>query len=154
SYLSSLTNVNGTLFFTANNFGNSAQLWKSDGTAAGTVQVSNAVQNVRFLTNVNGTLFFTADDGTHGEGPWKGDGRAAGTVLVADVNTIDLNSNPADFVASNGSVFFAAYDGHGQGLWKTDGTAAGTVLVSYATDPGFLTDVNGTLFLATDGGLV
>ena len=37
----SLTNVNGTLFFTANDGTNGTELWKSDGTAAGTVLVKD-----------------------------------------------------------------------------------------------------------------
>ena len=44
------------------------ELWKSDGTAAGTVLVKDinpgtASSIPSFLTNVNGTLFFTANDG-------------------------------------------------------------------------------------------
>src|SRR5262245_24200869 len=61
-----LTNVNGTLFFRAND----DQLWKSDGTAGGTVLVkdiqpgnSGYYIQLASLTNVNGTLFFGATDG-------------------------------------------------------------------------------------------
>ena len=36
-----LTNVNGTLFFTANDGTNGRELWKSDGTADGTVLVKD-----------------------------------------------------------------------------------------------------------------
>ena len=36
-----LTNVGGTLFFTANDGVNGTELWKSDGTAAGTVMVKD-----------------------------------------------------------------------------------------------------------------
>ena len=63
-----LTNVNGTLFFSANDGMNGEELWKSDGTAAGTTLVKDI--NVGpddsapdDLTNVNGTLFFTAFNG-------------------------------------------------------------------------------------------
>src|SRR5262249_53540670 len=37
----SLTNVNGTLFFRANDGTNGYELWKSDGTTAGTVLVKD-----------------------------------------------------------------------------------------------------------------
>src|SRR5262249_60795079 len=76
SYPSSLTNVNGTLFFTAAD-GTLARdatpartLWQSDGTAAGTVRVASFPTGVP-LMNVNGTLFFSADDEIHGQELWK-----------------------------------------------------------------------------------
>ena len=64
-----LTNVNGTLFFAANDGTHGYELWKSDGTAAGTVLVKDinpggsTGSGPQSLTNVNGTLFFTANDG-------------------------------------------------------------------------------------------
>ena len=61
--------MNGTLFFAADDGSNGIELWKSDGTPAGTVLVKDinpgaAGSYPEHLTNVNGTLFFTADDGT------------------------------------------------------------------------------------------
>ena len=61
------------------------ELWKSDGTAAGTVLVDGhqpwaaSVPTPADLTHVNGTLFFVANDGVHGIELWKSDGTAAGT---------------------------------------------------------------------------
>ncbi|MBA4192738.1 MAG: hypothetical protein C0467_32635, partial [Planctomycetaceae bacterium] len=86
------TNVNGTLFFSAFDGTNGYELWKSDGTAAGTVLVKDINSGASSsyptnLTNVNGTLFFSADDGTNGIELWRSDGTAAGTVLVTDINT-------------------------------------------------------------------
>ena len=69
--------VAGSLFFVANDGTTGRELWKSDGTLAGTVLVKDlnpagdSFPNV--LTNVNGTLFFRADDGTHGVELWKFD---------------------------------------------------------------------------------
>ncbi|MCH8272832.1 MAG: T9SS type A sorting domain-containing protein [Candidatus Marinimicrobia bacterium] len=76
SFPFSLTNVNGTLFFRANDGTNGGELWKSDGTASGTVMVKDIIpgEGGSFpsdLTNVNGTLFFKANDGTNGEELWK-----------------------------------------------------------------------------------
>jgi ELWxxDGT repeat protein len=70
-----LTNVNGVLFFTANDGTDGTELWKSDGTAAGTVLVQDinpgsADSSPLWLTNVSGTLFFSAFDGTHGFELW------------------------------------------------------------------------------------
>src|SRR5919204_406364 len=91
-----LTNVNGTLFFTADDGTHGRELWKSDGTAAGTTLVRDikSSPSLRYpessfpyeLTNVNGTLFFRADDGISGVELWKSDGTTAGTTLVKDIN--------------------------------------------------------------------
>jgi len=163
-----LTNVNGTLFFSAYNPTTSVELWKSDGTGAGTVLVkdifpggasSGAYSDPKNLTNVNGTLFFTANDGTHGTELWKSNGTAAGTVLVKDIYPVGARSWFEDLTNVNGTLFFLAVDSTTGGeLWKSDGTAAGTVLVKdiypgfVSSWPMYLTTVNGTLFfLAYDG---
>ncbi len=77
-----LTNVNGTLFFSAYDPGNGYELWKSNGTAAGTTLVKDiypaSSSTPTRLTDVNGTLFFSAGDATNGWELWKSDGTAAG----------------------------------------------------------------------------
>jgi hypothetical protein len=77
-----LTNVNGTLFFTANDTTHGSQVWESngaapasDGTDAGTFAVTTFPASktaVNDLINVGGTLYFTADGGSDGGyGLWK-----------------------------------------------------------------------------------
>src|SRR5438552_3475935 len=135
-----LTDVNGTLFFVASDPTNGRELWKSDGTAAGTVLVKDidpdsGSASRSELTDVNGTLFFAATDPTHGWGRWKSDGTGAGTVLVKDVYPGSGGSAPDELTDVNGTLFFVADDPtNGCELWKSDGTAEGTVLVK-AFDP-------------------
>ncbi len=148
-------NVSGTLFFVAQNgttnFVPNFELWKSDGTAAGTVMVANDVFP-ELLTNIGGTLFFAGGE------LWKSDGTAAGTVMVKDINPGVNGSLASNFTDVNGTVFFAATDGiHGLELWKSDGTDAGTTMVkdinpNSDSGPQNLTNVNGVLeFTAFDG---
>ena len=151
--------MNGTLFFTADNGINGKELWKSDGTEAGTVRVKDfrpGIGNLYLygLTNVNGTLFFIANRPTN---PlafervlWKSDGTEAGTVRVKDFSDQqDFSGRISNLTAVNGTLFFSAHDEFlRRELWKSDGTEAGTVRVKDIGLTGYyhLVDVNGTLF--------
>lgn len=158
------TNVNGTLFFHATSSAAGDELWKSDGTAAGTILVKDiqpgtAGSSPSNMANVNGTLFFRANDGTNGFELWKSDGTTAGTVLVKDIRVGAADALASDvfgrtFTNVNGTLYFTANDtASGYELWKSDGTSAGTVQVkdirsgSSGSVPQFLTNVSGTVFL-------
>jgi ELWxxDGT repeat protein len=165
SYPKYLTNVNDTLFFQANDGVHGAELWRSNGAAAGTVMVKDinpgsGSSSPSYLTNVRGELFFQANDGVHGAELWKSNGTAAGTVLVKDINPGSASSSPKYLVNVKGVVFFQASDvAHGAELWKSNGTAAGTVLLkdihpgSKGSNPVHLTNDNGFLFFAADDGV-
>ncbi len=127
-----LVNSNGTLFFTANTKADGRELWKSDGTEAGTVLVKNINEsgdsNATELTNVNGTVFFSADDGIAGRELWKSDGSEAGTVMVKDL--VSGSANPHDLQTVNGLLYFKTNDNNSnEKLWKSDGSEAGTVML-------------------------
>src|SRR5688572_7957493 len=97
SSISYLTNVNNTLFFAANNGTNGMELWKSNGTDAGTVIVKDIMSgigssSIGYLTNVNGILFFVANNGSNGTELWKSDGTDAGTVMVKDIRSGSMGS--------------------------------------------------------------
>ncbi len=87
------------------------ELWKSDGTAAGTVLVRDIVPNTSTsapgaLIDVNGTLFFAVNDSVHGRELWKSDGTAAGTVLVRDINPGSADGfRQRSLAAINGNLF-------------------------------------------------
>src|SRR5262249_45448931 len=82
-----MTVVGGTLFFVADDGIHGDELWKSDGTEAGTVLVKDiqpgsggSFYSWHNFVTVGGTLFFVAFDGIHGYELWTSDGTEAGTV--------------------------------------------------------------------------
>ncbi len=152
-----LTDVNGTLFFGAYASTGSRQLWKSNGTAEGTVLVGDIFDgnSLNNFTNVNGTLFFTADDDENGIELWKSNGTTA--QMVMDINT-SSSSSPSDLTNFNGTLFFTADDGLGRELWKSDGTAENTEIaadinLAEGSNPAELTVIDDLLYFSANDGI-
>jgi len=136
-----LTPVDDILFFSAKG-PKGRELWKSDGTTAGTVRVKDiragaGSSNPRDLVNVGGTLFFLANDGSHGQELWKSDGTAAGTVMVEDI-TLGTAGTPIGPLTNAAGVlfFFISQVNDHQELWTSDGSPQGTSMVAELTDQG------------------
>ncbi|HEY9046739.1 MAG TPA: ELWxxDGT repeat protein [Ohtaekwangia sp.] len=151
----SLTDVNGVLFFNGRSAAGQ-ELWKSDGTVAGTLLVKDinpgsSSSNPSSLVNVNGTLYFLANDGTTGTELWKSNGTEAGTVLVKDIQPGSNSLALTNLVAVGNILFFTLVDGTGYlDLWSSDGTSSGTFLLKNnaisVNSSANLANVNGTLF--------
>jgi len=134
------------------------EIWRTDGTEAGTMLVRDIIpgpeglNDTINLTDVNGTVFFTVTDEEHGTELWKTNGTAAGTVLVKDINPASPevtppfrgSSYPSLLTNVDGRLFFVACDEeHGHELWTSDGTQAGTRLVKdILPGPGGTTESN------------
>src|SRR5262249_55698385 len=122
------------------------ELWRSDGTDAGTSRVSDVRFGVpgyspEILGSLDGTLFFRADDWIHGNELWRSDGTEAGTQLVADIATASDDSVPKELTGVGGVLYFSAGDRmHGSELWRVAGPIAlappsllgGTVDLAYS----------------------
>jgi len=118
----------GGVLFAASNGVNGLELWKSDGTEAGTVMVKDinpgpAGSNIRAikLTTATGPTVFAAFDGVSGVELWTSDGTADGTRLLQDIAPGALSSNPNGFTVSGSRLFFGANDNSiGMQLWAAD----------------------------------
>jgi ELWxxDGT repeat protein len=114
SHPDQLTAVGNTLYFQATDgeFANGSELWKSDGTASGTVMVkdinSEGSSSPYDLTAVGNTLYFRASDRPNGIELWKSDGTAAGTVLAMDIWLGTDSSNPYLLTAVGNTLYFTA----------------------------------------------
>ena len=122
SYEARLTVSGNYLYFVVRDDATGVEVWRTDGTPAGTLLLKDVVPGpqptgtgVQDLVDVQGTLYFMAND-THEL--WKTDGTESGTVLVRAFGGI-----VAGLMAYNNLLIFSPPGG---GLWRTDGTPAGT----------------------------
>jgi len=159
SALDQFARQGNTLLFQANDGTSGEELWKSDGTASGTVLVKDILpgqygSTPKELTESKGLVFFRADDGS-GMELWRTNGTAAGTYRLTDVapgagrpffGVVEL----ADV---DGTLFFAVAKEQGPQyeLWTSDGTIAGTDrLLSGFVSVYQLMAIQGRLFFGAD----
>ena len=103
----------GMMFFAADDNVHGNELWRSDGTEAGTVMVKDirpgpTGSGPAHLKAVGGVVYFQANDGVSGEELWVSDGTSAGTRLVADIATGPGGSAPVPAALAGNRLFFAA----------------------------------------------
>src|SRR5690606_29054308 len=96
-----LTNVDGTLFFRANDGVAGGELWISDGSEEGTVRVADLAPGAgttssspNWFVAHDGQLYFTVNDGASGVELWRSDGTADGTLRLKDIRPGSGSSSP------------------------------------------------------------
>lgn len=115
-YYNRTANYNGYIFFIANNGSSGTELWKTDGTSAGTNLVKNI--NPGATDGANGSYLYTesglvfgGDDGT-GMQPWISDGSSAGTNIITSINPSG-SSAPEFLFIWEGDIYLIADNGDG-----------------------------------------
>ncbi|MFO0999029.1 MAG: hypothetical protein U0936_01720 [Planctomycetaceae bacterium] len=178
SYPGDLANVNGTLYFNASDGVNGSELWRinslggaelvEDAVAGGGIVPGSNSSSASYMTNANGTLYFRAHDGVNGSELWRVNSSGVAE-LVEDavagggIASGSSSSNPKSLTNVGGTLYFFADDGvNGDELWRINSSGlaemvenaisgGGLVAGAGSSDPGFLTNVNGTLyFVALD----
>ncbi len=122
-----LAALGSALIFTADDGATGRELWRSDGTDAGTFRIKDINPGSAggfddyssyyspLGQYVSGLLHFSADDGTNGVELWQTDGTAAGTFLTADLRAGAGSSTPSVLgVLANGLIVSADDGYHGQ----------------------------------------
>ncbi|MBL8829849.1 MAG: hypothetical protein JNM18_22915, partial [Planctomycetaceae bacterium] len=160
-------NIGDNVLFTGNDGAKGRQLWKSDGTSAGTSLVhrtNTATENLNIGTGnfvtIGSTAYFTGDNLTYGRELWKSDGTASGTTLVADIFSGAGSSFATNFTLVGNLLYFTASNTtNGTELWVSDGTSLGTRMVrdirsgSFSSAPSRLINSNGILLFSADDGV-
>ncbi|MFL6202042.1 MAG: hypothetical protein ACJ76J_22945 [Thermoanaerobaculia bacterium] len=123
--------LGGAVLFSAEDGLSGRQLWRSDGTAAGTWQVSDAapgeLPDPRPFQVTERLYFFLSGHpfGTFAS-LWASDGTPAGTVRLTPPGVRVIAWQPL-WAAGQGVLYFVGWDvEHGEEPWRSDGTAAGT----------------------------
>jgi ELWxxDGT repeat protein len=106
------------------------QLLRTDGTVAGTAQLTNVAPPDRLDLSLaalsGGTVLFFIERHDRRE-LWRSDGTAAGTVMVSVIPGNALSRPPAGFASTGTQAWFAINGDDGKAtLWRSDGTPAGT----------------------------
>lgn len=146
----------GSSFFFITQGGSGQRLWRSDGTAANTLQVTTATQITPLLV-YNSQLYLRISASDTGIELWKVDG-AYNASLVKDINPGTASGFAGSLMTHDGLLYFFANAGAGTDLWKSNGTTAGTVLSADLDDTevynssGFtgLTSYNDSLYFTRD----
>lgn len=133
------------VFFTAFDSENSWELWRTDGTEAGTFMTRDNNRfgpglNFQFVNPAGDLLYFTGNDGMNGWEMWRSDGTEAGTFMLADIDPGSLSGAsyvPERAVTDSGRLIFVRNqesdeDGNERPdeIWTSDGTSEGTRLVT------------------------
>lgn len=126
------------------------ELWRSDGTAAGTLRVRNFgdAPEISFRTlQVGGALLFFLS-GETGTTLWRTNGTLAGTTAV---ERLDAGAVPVVAEGRAGNLgLFILEDGPNHEVWRTDGTAAGTLrLDAFGRPVGLLGAVGPYVYLSS-----
>lgn len=139
------------LYFSAKTAATGAELWSTDGTAAGTAMVADINTNIvngkplgslpcNFAVFKNRLYFAANSTASELSGAlWSTDGTTAGTVPLTTQGITN------SFVIFNDALYFGSSNLTTTQLWKSDGTTAGTTLLDGPGVPSGI--VNGKLGL-------
>ncbi|MFY0526740.1 ELWxxDGT repeat protein [Archangium gephyra] len=161
SYPKNFVVMGTTRFFTASDPMHGRELWKSDGTPAGTVLVADITpgredSTLSDFTLAHGVLYFVEDGIGADERLWRSDGTAEGTRPVFTDPASPLIVS--DAVAFKGTLYLVASSDFGRSkhLWTSDGTREGTTVVKTfppGRAPWGLSRMGERLFFTADDGV-
>lgn len=153
------------MYFTTLDSEFASELWRSDGTEAGTYRLGDVIGVEQLhMTRLGNRILFGGETLDTENELWRTNGTDAGTTLVKAIAPADsfVGSYPFELTKVGNRVYFTAnnsgnpFDRNNE-LWRTDGTKAGTKLVldinpAEGSEPRNLINVAGTLYFTADDG--
>jgi ELWxxDGT repeat protein len=154
NYARIMATAGNQLFFVAYDSIHGSELWRTDGTVAGTRMVEdiNPGKDSSIpdkFTVRNGVAYFVAFTTERGYELYRSNGTSAGTYMIKDLRTNDTDINGSmdfgDLIATTGAVYFSTPEG----VWTTNGTSAGTYMLADVVVSSPLVRSNDRIYFAT-----
>lgn len=145
--------VNGALLFAATDEAHGRELFRTDGTQAGTSLVSDLrpgplSSNPVIFANLGTRVVVGVETGQAGMQLWVTDGTTAGTTKIFD----GYVCAPRRAAVVGSSFYFCASSATAGGgttkLWQSDGTASGTVIAANVAAAGPIVSLGGVLYFS------
>lgn len=153
--------VGGAAVFAAATATEGWEIWRSDGTEAGTVPLfvgfaGTTSSTLGWMTKLGNKALYAASATGQGNELWVTEGTTATTALLKDIASGSGSSTPQNLTAWNNKVYFSATTtATGRELYSSDGTTAGTGLLADlraggSSSPSLLTATDTYLFFAAE----
>lgn len=127
--------LNEKLYFIANDGSSNGEIWMTDGTANGTIKITNFLNGrVSKLTTVGNYIYFLIKLDNNTLQVWRTNGTVNGEVLVKDNLSI---MNEPSFQGKCNDTFIFTFEAYGIGgtrVWRSNGTSEGTFPITENID--------------------
>lgn len=166
---SNFTFFDSSIFFSAFDPTNGTEIWKTDGTNAGTLLFldlatgvsdsdPNQFNEILPTGSLSTVLSFVASRSSQGRELYKSNGTLGNVSIIKDINPFG-DSNPTSVTKIDGLLYFAANNvTNGEEIWVSDGVTAGTVMIkdintTGSSFPRLFTKVSSSVFFVADDGV-